>query len=156
MKNFSKTDMCLKESVDYKFHRSTFRGGLIAMGIAFVFMGLPSFMLWSLQPYATVTMCLLSVLMGLPACGYGLWKMQNICKSSEKYELFDAILKNPHPAWRFIRFEILLDDGTRLYSNGVFTNSSFSFGSFDEWNNKRVVVALDKTNERVVVLKKKN
>lgn len=153
MNNLSEITQLLKESVDYKFHRSTFRGGLIATGIAFAFMGLPSFMLWSLQPQATITLCVLSFLMGAPAWAYGLWKMHNVCKNSEQYELYDATLKNPHPAWRFIRFEIYLDDGSVLDSNGVFANSSLSYGSFDEWNNKKVLVALDKNNERIIVLK---
>jgi len=47
-----------------------------------------------------------------------------------------------------------LEDGTAFYINGVFTNSSFGAGSFDEWNNKKVLVAIDKTSERIVVLKK--
>ena len=155
MNNIIEIKQLLKESVDYKFHRSTFRGGLIATGIAFVFMGLPSFLLWSLQPQATIVLCILSFLMGAPAWAYGLWKMHNICKNSEQYVLYDAILKNPHPAWRFIRFEICLNDGRVLDSNGVFSNSTLSSGSFDEWNNKRVVVAIDDNNERICVLKKK-
>ena len=80
--------------------------------------------------------------------------MHCICKNSDAYKVYSATLKNPHPSWRFISFEIHLDDGQIIDSNGVFTNSSLSFGAFDTWNNKKVLVAFDATNERIAVLRK--
>ena len=148
-------DVLLKDSVDCKYYRSIFIAGIIATGIALAMMGLPSFILWSLQPYATVIMCLLSILMGAPAWGYGIWKIREICKNSGQYKISEATLKNPHPGWRTIRFDIFSDNGNVYESGAVFENSQFSERGFDEWNNQQVLIAVDNTDGRVIVLKKK-
>lgn len=39
-------------------------------------------------------------------------------------------------------------------SNRVFANLSLGYGSFDEYNNKRVLADLNKNSERIIALKK--
>jgi len=153
MNNIQSVKELIKNSVDYKTYNYSLVMGTVVTGIGVLFIGIPSLLLWEYQPYAAITMLVLSLLMGSPLWIYGLVKTKALCRSPERYVLCKAVLKEPHPAWRAISFEVHMDGGAVIESSPVFTSSQFSERGFDQWNNKNVVVAYDEATATVVILK---
>lgn len=145
----------ITDSFEYKYRKRDFKLGLILTGVAFALIGLPSCVLIPYQPFAAVIMMLLPIVMMIPAWAINLRKMRELLKDPEKYGICEGVLKNPHPQWRLIYFELHLADGSKLATSPIFNNSQLSERCFDEWNNKRVLVAVDEENGRVAVIRRK-
>ena len=145
----------IKRSLDYRYRDHDFKLGIALTAIAFAFLGLPAVIIIPYQPFAAILIMLLPVIMMIPAWAIGLSKKRKMCKNTDKYVIYDAVLKNPHPKRHFTYFEAHLSDGRTVDTEAIFNNSQLSERCYDDWNNKRVTVAYDEENGRLVVIAKK-
>ena len=145
----------LKDSDEYRFRKFDFQFSVVASVVFLLIIGIPGLFLWVYQPAATITLLILPIIMTSPAWGFCAWKMYLITKNPNQYEIYNAVLKNPYPAWHSIRFEVYIEGIGVVESSNIFSNSQFNERGFDQWNNKRVKVAYDNIDDRVVIIKAK-